>query len=29
MDLNNDIVTSVGWSLRGPFLGVGTNSGEV
>nr|CAD97692.1 fizzy related protein [Paramecium tetraurelia] len=29
LDLSNDIVTSVGWSLRGPFLGVGTNNGEV
>lgn len=25
----NDSVTSVAWSLRGPMLGIGTNSGEV
>ncbi|CAK56427.1 unnamed protein product (macronuclear) [Paramecium tetraurelia] len=24
----NDVVTSVGWSLRGPLLGVGTNNGR-
>lgn len=25
----NDTVTSVAWSVRGPMLGIGTNSGEV
>ena len=24
-----ETITSVGWSLRGPLLGVGTNNGEV
>lgn len=29
LDLHTDYVTSVSWSLKGPYLGVGTKNGEV